>query len=360
MTDAWSLQGRNSARDGRHTMAAYLGALPAAPFTTRPGVLPSTTTDGRVSDLRVITAPTPDRAVQVLPGHAVITRPGEGPYLCWSAATLTVPADPADPTNPRTDLVVARLWDPAIGDPAAPLGPVAEVITGRASPTPAPPETPGNAIVLAELTRPAGVDAIDTTRITDRRRSAVLRGAVRVLLPGDDPGEAGAHPGAYRHRNGLEYFDGTLWRGILAPPPITTTVAERRGHTEAEILVANLTVPDPGWPYVIVATGAAEVIASDQEGEGVPAGRADLTLRLDSSAGPVIGVGVGPDTAAVRGAGGTARRLVRQTITHPGRSAVLTGSHAVLLLVTRAFGDANFRIGSAGFNGSLIVQAVPA
>ncbi|MCO1575372.1 hypothetical protein M8C13_06305 [Crossiella sp. SN42] len=354
MTDAWSLQARNSSRDGRHALGALLGSPAGAPMTWSTGVLPSTTVDGAVADLRVLPTLTPGNSVRVLPGHAVITRPSEGPYVCWSAATLTAPTDPADATNARIDAVVARLWDPALGDPATLVGPVVEVITGRPSPTPARPEIPANAVALAYLNRPAGATMIDASHVVDARRGAFLRGGVRLLLAGDDPREPGSYPGQYRHRAGLEYWDGQSWRGTLAPPPGSTSVVERRGHTESELLIASLVMPDPGWPYVITATGAAEVIASDQDGENVPTGRADLAVRLDNLDGPQLGIGVGPDTV------GLGRRSMRPTLTHPGHTGVLTGSHIVHLVIVRTFGDPNFRMGSTRFNGSLMAQVMPA
>ncbi|MCP3801860.1 hypothetical protein NLX83_21575 [Allokutzneria sp. A3M-2-11 16] len=203
------------------------------------------------------------------------------------------------------------------------------------------------------------MDAIGLAEIRDRRRAAWVRGGVRLLLPGDDRAEPGAYVGEYRHRNGLEAWDGSLWRGTRALPALhTTTISERRGVTEP-VSVAALTVPDPGWPYQLTVSASAELVVSDQDGENVPAGRADLSVRLDALTGPVLATGVGPDTTVLRG---TYRqpvvRLGKHTTTNVGRSGTLTGTHTVHLVAAGVYGDPGYRHGVAPFNGSLFVQAV--
>jgi hypothetical protein len=91
MTDAWTLQLRNSARRGRLHDAAFL--YPGAGLmVTRTGVIPSTTNaDGTCDDLRVLPAtPTPGLSLRVLAGQCVITTAGQGPYLATLDQTVTI------------------------------------------------------------------------------------------------------------------------------------------------------------------------------------------------------------------------------------------------------------------------------
>ena len=105
MTDAIPLMaddgltGRNTARDIRTGLLASL-------FNTRPGVLADTWDPTHGWTSLQVTASTPeDTSCVVAPGHALINRPGQGPYIAWLEHPAILTLDPADPTNPRIDVV---------------------------------------------------------------------------------------------------------------------------------------------------------------------------------------------------------------------------------------------------------------
>lgn len=79
-------------------------------------------------------------------------------YLALSAA---------DATNPRFDLIVARVQDAAYSG-ATNAASVA-VVTGTPGPSPAEPSVPANSLVLARVSVAAGATSITNANITDRR-----------------------------------------------------------------------------------------------------------------------------------------------------------------------------------------------
>jgi hypothetical protein len=288
--DPWAVQLRVGARDARHALGALLGPAPGRLLKWADGVLPSTTAGGVTVDLLVIgDEPAPSMSLRIYPGQCVISRDGQGPYVCTLDTTGVVTLDDADPSNPRIDLVVARIWDEQTGDPLT--GFAVEPVTGQAGPEPAVPEVPAGAIPLARVPVPPGATQIAGSTIMDLRRAAHVRGAVGVLLPGDDPAQLGAYAGQTRYRGGsLETFDGTTWRGgARMESADTSELVARTGETGIAALT-SLAVNDPGWPYRLLVSGAAELASIDC--------RADLHIRLDAPDGPLLAVGSGPVSSA--------------------------------------------------------------
>src|SRR5208282_4689597 len=91
-------------------------------------------------------------SVQVAAGYCCVPSPtaNNGGYIfgTLTAATLTLAA--ADNSNPRTDLIVARVYD--TGNSASYCD--VEVVTGTASTPPTTPSTPSAAIPLATVSVP--------------------------------------------------------------------------------------------------------------------------------------------------------------------------------------------------------------
>lgn len=122
------------------------------------------------SHLAVTANGTPNMSVNVAEG--MLALPGtensyQGVYLCEAQGTTNLPIDAAT-SNPRIDLVVARIRDAAYA-----TGPSStftlEVIKGTPAVTPAVPTVPANTWVLAQVWVGASVPSITAPNIQDRR-----------------------------------------------------------------------------------------------------------------------------------------------------------------------------------------------
>lgn len=95
----------------------------------------------------------------------------QGMYFVYNDASkvLTVPA--ADGTNPRKDIVVARVEDDTHGQPGDVWS--IEYITGTPAASPAEPSIPATAYRLASVDVPAGASSVTNANITNRRERPV-------------------------------------------------------------------------------------------------------------------------------------------------------------------------------------------
>lgn len=128
-------------------------------------------------DLAAAPAGAPDMTVDVAAGAAFVRNDlatHGGTYHVYNDATVNLPIAPADPTNPRKDLVAVRIRDSiyAGGDDDAAL----VVLAGAPAASPAEPAVPldGSYLVVALVDVPAGATAITSGLITDRRPRAAV------------------------------------------------------------------------------------------------------------------------------------------------------------------------------------------
>jgi hypothetical protein len=334
--DPWAVQLRIGERDARYALGALLGPAPGRMMAWAAGVLPSRTENGVIVDLAAALWPDDGLGVRFYPGQCVIDRPGDGPYICTLDRTGRVLLDDADPSNPRIDLIVARVYDQRLGDPRTEF--VLEPVTGTPTPEPLAPDPPPASVPLTRIALPAGTTQLSASMLTDLRTAAGVRGGVGVLLPGDDPAAVGGYAGQTRYRGSLEAFDGQRWRGGLRlAAQDTSEIVVRSGETGAAALT-SLRVTDPGWPYRLWVNGSAELTATNC--------RADVNIRLDSVDGPTIAIGWGTESGN------------HQVITQTRITDVLAGQHTVYLCGVRVYGDGTWS--STPYLGSLTVLVLPA
>ncbi len=334
--DPWAVQLRIGERDARYALGALLGPMPGRMMAWADGILPSRTENGVIVDLKAALAANDGLGVVHYPGQCVIHRPGQGPYVCTLDRTGRVQLDHADPSLPRVDLIVARVYDERQGDPRTEF--VIEPVTGTSGPEPVEPELPVVSIPLARVAVPAGTTQLAGSMFTDLRRAAGVRTGVGVLLPGDDPAGPGAFTGHTRYRaGGLESFDGTTWRG--ASPVFVAETREgvaRTGITGIASLT-SVAVPDPGWPYRLQVSGSTQFTATNC--------RVDLHVRLDGIDGEVIAAGIGQTDG------------FGFALTPTSTSAVLTGAHTIYLYGVRISGTGSW---AANTYTTLSVVRLPA
>ena len=122
-------------------------------------------------------------SVDVASGNAFIegTEVGwQGMYHVSNDGTVNLTVAAADPTDDRIDLVVARVRDASYSGTDRDW--LLAVVTGTASPAPAPPALPDNSLLLATLSVGAGATSVVNADITDERVPYTLCQGVGGLL----------------------------------------------------------------------------------------------------------------------------------------------------------------------------------
>lgn len=128
-------------------------------------------------DMLVTANGTPNMSVNVAKGEALVAGSAsvdQGTYYCFNDATVNLAVSNSDLTNPRIDLVVAKVADTLSDADTWSLA----VVAGTAAPSPAPPAAPVNSLVLAQIAVAAGAGSIVSGDITDKRPRASGPGSV--------------------------------------------------------------------------------------------------------------------------------------------------------------------------------------
>lgn len=132
-----------------------------------------------VDDLKVTQNGTPNMSVNVAGGRIMI--PGseatyQGTYAAENRGTTNLAISASDPTNPRIDLVVAKVQDAAYSGATNAWS--LAIVTGTAAASPTAPSAPANSVVLARVAVAAAATTIVTANITDyRTRASGLSGS---------------------------------------------------------------------------------------------------------------------------------------------------------------------------------------
>jgi hypothetical protein len=248
------IKGRNSARDVRVGLVNPTYLPGSDGFTARTGVL----LRGSSQELRVDAQASPDQTVIVRKGMCLIPRTGQGPYLFVNEADQTVSMPAASAVNPRYDIVCASAYDKGAFGSDASHGPEFVVVQGVVSGSPSVPATPSGMLKLAEVFRATNDNTI-STEIADKRVSAGVNTAYRLLLPGDNIADPGLISGEQRFASlgGPEYWNGTRWSRLGLP--VYNTIA----LIPAEMAVEGSLVYHGGMKRVIRYTSGAWDIPYD-------------------------------------------------------------------------------------------------
>ncbi|WP_449350050.1 hypothetical protein [Streptomyces shaanxiensis] len=211
----WISGGVVDAEDARLATGVFAAPGPS-PVQARSGVRPATGDPGRVQATATVSG-----KVTVAPFQGVIqgTRASAtGAYLVTLGQQKTLDVlgtNPADSTNPRNDLVIARQRDAQYGD--ASTGMTVELVKGTAAATPVDPAVTGDFIPLARIRVAKNTSSVAAADIDDLRPwTAAAGGILRVWGEGGRP--TYPYSGMYIHRwdtNHLEWYDSTAgWRAV--------------------------------------------------------------------------------------------------------------------------------------------------
>lgn len=176
----------------------------------------------------------------------------QGLYGCLNDATKNLVIGAADPTNPRRDLIVAKVQDQFYSGATNAWS--LAVVAGTPAGSPADPAVPNNAVTLARVAVAAGATSIVNANITDlrpyaglpnltgnsARRPGVLYGpysqepAFKSLVAG------GVH--FYEQDTRKEYVhDGTAWNAPVGTVCQVVSVTKTDSFTTASTSMVDLT-----------------------------------------------------------------------------------------------------------------------
>jgi hypothetical protein len=211
----WISGGVVDAEDARLATGVFAAPGPS-PVQARSGIRPATGDPGRVQATATVSG-----KVTVAPFQGVIqgTRASAtGAYLVTLGQQKTLDVlgtNPADSSNPRNDLVVARQRDAQYGD--ATTGMTVELVKGTAAATPVDPAVTGDFIPLARIRVAKNASSVTATDIDDLRLWTAAAGGI-LRVGGESSRPAYPYVGMYIHRsdsNHLEWYDSSgNWRAV--------------------------------------------------------------------------------------------------------------------------------------------------
>lgn len=132
---------------------------------------------GMGGSLAVTQNGSPNMSVNVASGQVYV--PGtegtkQGTYVCVNDATKNITITAADGSNPRIDIIVAKVQDTLYSGAVNSWSLV--VVTGTPAGSPAVPTAPANSVTIAQIAVGTGVTSIVTANITDKRFYAAALG----------------------------------------------------------------------------------------------------------------------------------------------------------------------------------------
>lgn len=197
------------------------------------------------NDLTVTQNGTPNMSVNVASGRASIAGSEstmQGSYVVLNDATKNLTIAAADPTNPRRDLIIAKVQDAAYSGATNAWS--LAVVTGTPAASPSDPATPANSVVLARVAVAALATSIVTANITDLRPRLAAAGGVITCTSTTRPSSP--------------------WQGM------TIYETDTRKVLEYQTATTTWTPPwNSPWGYVGAVTGTAQT--------GIGASVTDLT-----------------------------------------------------------------------------------
>jgi hypothetical protein len=286
----WSIQQTDTSSVVRYLLLALVDEGLAGSGNVfkqcRPGVFPGPSNAASSNQVGAFfVAPTSGLGFTVQPGAAVVERGTlVGPYLVVSTAAGTCAVSTADPSQTRVDRVDLQVFDGALGDNGSVSLTRIHITTG--TPGAGLPAAPIDSIPIGSWSIPAGTTTLTTGMWTDSRKSTAVRGATRVLLPGDALTDPGFNVGEKRLRFHTTYgwlediWDASTstWRGTqVIILPQSAQVASGSLANNVAVMVSSTAIADPGFPYYVEAEGLVD-FASGTQGTVL-----QVTLQVDSS-----------------------------------------------------------------------------
>lgn len=233
------------------------GSHPSENVRQMIAALSGTTGVIKPADLLVTAHGTPNMSVDVAVGSAFIAGTEatfQGAYYFLNDAVVNLVIAAADPTNPRNDLIVARIRDTAYSganDDAALV-----VVPGTPAGSPVDPTTPANSLVLARVRVNALASSIVAGNVTDLRAFSSAWTA-----------PCGTLPGGYVPRTTSQVSITTL-TDLTGLTATVTVGAGRRIRVSCGVLFQSNTANDIGQVEIHEGTQRLQVGATTLPGVG--------------------------------------------------------------------------------------------
>lgn len=165
-------------------------------------------------DLAVTQNGTPNMSVNVAGGLVSIRgteNQNQGVYgPCYNDGTVNLAISASDPTNPRRDLVVAKVRDAQYSGASNDFS--LAVVTGTPAASPVDPAIPANCVVLARVSVAAAAASIVNANITDLRVfAAALGGTIQCLSTNRPTGINTGQMIAEMDTGRILTWDGSSW-----------------------------------------------------------------------------------------------------------------------------------------------------
>ena len=338
----WLQAGSHPATNDRLLLEALMAPPPAVVSGAGYGIVGP-------SDLAVTQNGTPNMSVNIAAGKAFIDgteNANQGAYLAVNDATVNLAISASSPTNPRKDLVVAKVQD-AEWSGATNSWSLA-VVTGTPAASPAEPAVPANAIVLALVDVAANATSITNANITDRRRRAVTLGGIVVCTSTTRP-TTGLYEGLFIYETDTDrvlVYSGAAWVGVvpkgLAAGGDTVNGTGNPANTWNDA-PNTITVPNPGVPVSVVAS----VAGFHQNFSVIAISFVRVAISLDGGSSYTTG----SEPRTVAGQGGSNYNSQAAGASH-FRSGTPTGN---IMIKAQVKSDST----ATGFGGTLIYTIVP-
>jgi len=196
-------------------------------------------------DLSVTETGTPAMSVDVAGGRAIIQGTEgtyQGPYIVENRGSATVTVTAADVSNPRIDLVVAKIEDQAYS--GAVNAWALAVLAGTPAASPVAPSMPANSILLATVAVAAAAATITNANITDGRTVAPAAYRAGDTVPVTDGGTGSTTASAARTALGVAIgSDVQAHSAVLDSTTAAFTTADETKLDAIDANVETLTLP---------------------------------------------------------------------------------------------------------------------
>lgn len=209
---------------------------------------------------------TPNMSVDVAPGRGWVLGTDDdfqGSYYVESTAVVNVVIAAADSTNPRKDVIVARVRD-SVHAGGANDDWLVTVIEGTPASSPAVPTIDDSTLVLAIIDVEANETAIEDEHITDQRTSSTYNAGGYLTTTGTIVASASNYPASpevgdtlFSTTEGqLMRYTGSKWAPASGQSTISGTVVDGGSGTIAtDTDIKSTTITVPSW----AATAAVKV-----------------------------------------------------------------------------------------------------
>jgi predicted secreted protein len=244
------------------------------------------------ADLAVTQNGSPNMSVNVAQGRAFVSGTEgafQGMYLVEEQGTKNLAIAAADPTNPRKDLVVAKVQDAAYSGVTNAWS--LAVVTGTPAPSPVEPAVPANALVLAMVNVAALATSITNANITDRRttqtspnqagQAASLGGVIICLSTARPPHKAG-RPIYETDTKRVYVSDGTNWTQVN-PGIDAQTNDVATGQTTTSTTYTDLTTVGPAVTVHLEPGQKCEVIIYSRSSGDAPTTGARMSYAVSGA-----------------------------------------------------------------------------